>query len=94
MTDTTTRNAILREILSDRRRELHNEVQNRIRDERTDRLTDVGDDLEAADADIQGDIDVALLQMKAETFDPHQRGAVPAPRRPIRVLCRMRGRDF
>jgi hypothetical protein len=62
MTDTTTRNAILRKILSDRRREVCNEVQNRIRDGRTVRLTDVGDDLEVADADIQGDIDVALLR--------------------------------
>jgi DnaK suppressor protein len=68
MTDATTRNSILKRILSDCRRELHNEVQNRIRDGRTDRLTDVGDDLEAADADIQSDIDVALLQMKAETL--------------------------
>jgi DnaK suppressor protein len=67
MTDTN-RNAILRKILSDRRRELHHEIQNRLRDGRTDRLTDVGDDLEVADADIQGDIDVALLQMKAETL--------------------------
>jgi len=68
MTDATTRTAILREILSDRRRELYNDVQNRIRDGRTDRLMDVRDDLEAADADIQGDIDVALLQMRAETL--------------------------
>jgi DnaK suppressor protein len=68
MTDPTTRNAILREILSDRRRELHNEVHNRIRDGRTDRLMDVRDDLEAADADIQGDIDVALLQMRADAL--------------------------
>jgi hypothetical protein len=59
MTDTT-RNAILRTILSDRRRELQREIQNHIRDGRTDRLTDVGDDLEVADTDIQGDIDVAL----------------------------------
>jgi DnaK suppressor protein len=68
MTDITTRNAILREILRDRRRELHNDVQNRIHGGRIDRPTDVRDDLEAADADIQGDIDIALLQMRAETL--------------------------
>jgi hypothetical protein len=79
MTDGTTRNAILREILSDRRRELHNEVQSRIRDGRTDRPMDVRHDLEAPDADIHGEIDVALLQMRAETLT---RGAVPARRRP------------
>jgi DnaK suppressor protein len=67
MTDTTTRNAILREILSDRRRELHDDVRNRIRDGRTNRPTEVRDDLEACDADIREDIDVALLQMRAET---------------------------
>jgi DnaK suppressor protein len=68
MTDATTRNAILREILSDRRRELHNEVQNRIGDGRTDRQMGVRVDLDAADADIQGDTVVALLQMRAETL--------------------------
>ena len=68
MTDTTTRNANLRAILSDRRRELHHEVQTRIRDGRADRLTDVRDEVEAADADVQGDLDVALLQMRAETL--------------------------
>jgi len=68
MTDTTTWNALLREILSDRQRELHNEVKDRIREGLTDRLTDVRDDLETADADIQGDIDVALLQLRAETL--------------------------
>jgi len=68
MTDTTTRNAILREILTDRRRELHSEVQNRIRDGLTDQLIDVRDDVDAADAGIQSDIDAALLQMRAETL--------------------------
>jgi DnaK suppressor protein len=68
MTDTTTRTAILREILRDRRREVHEDVQSRIRDGRIHRPNDVGDDLDASDAEIQGDIESALLQMRAETL--------------------------
>ena len=68
MTETNGRNAILKQILNDRRRELHSDVHNRIRDGRTDRPTDVRDDLEACDADIQGDFDVVLVQMRTETL--------------------------
>lgn len=68
MTDPTTRNAELRQMLSERRREMQDEVQRRIRDGRTDRPKEVQDVLEHSDADIRGDIEFALLQMKAETL--------------------------
>ena len=54
-------------MLIGRRREMQSDVQSRIRARRTDRLKDVGDHLEESDADVQGDIDLALLQMRAET---------------------------
>lgn len=63
-----TRNAGLRQMLSDRRREMQDNVQSRIRDGRADRPNDVRDDLEVSDADIQGGIEFALLQMRAETL--------------------------
>jgi len=68
MTDTAIRNADLRRMLSERRREVQDEVQSRIRDGRTGRPQEVRDDLEHSDADLQGDIELALLQMRAETL--------------------------
>ena len=68
MTDTTMRNAGLRQMLSERRREMQDDVQSRIRDGRAERSNDVRDDLEVSDDDIQGDIEFALLQMRAETL--------------------------
>jgi DnaK suppressor protein len=68
MTDTTIRSADLRRMLSERRREIQDEVQGRIRDGRGGRQLDVRDALEHSDADSQGDIDLALLQIKAETL--------------------------
>ena len=68
MTETTTRHAELRHMLRERRREIQNEVQSRIRDGRTDRSNEVRDDLEVSDADIQGDIEFAVLQMRTETL--------------------------
>jgi RNA polymerase-binding transcription factor len=68
MPDTTIRTAHLKRMLSERRRELQDEVQNRIRGGRTDRSIEVGDDLERADTDVQGELEFALLQMRAETL--------------------------
>jgi DnaK suppressor protein len=68
MTDTATRNADLRQMLAERRRAIQDEVHTRIRDGRADRPHEVRDDLEDSDADIQGDLDLALLQMKAGTL--------------------------
>jgi hypothetical protein len=61
MTDIVARTADLREILRTRQRE----IQNDIRDGLTDPPNEVGDDIEQFYADIQGDIDVALLLMTA-----------------------------
>jgi DnaK suppressor protein len=55
-------------MLSERRRAIQNEVHGRIRDGRTDRPKEGRDDLELSDADIQSDVDLALLQMRAETL--------------------------
>ena len=68
MRDTTKRTAGLRQMLSARRHEMQNDVQGRIRDGRTDRSNEVRDDIEHSDADLQGDIELALLQMRAATL--------------------------
>jgi len=68
MTDAAMRNTGLRQMLSERRHEIQAEVQGRIRDGRTDRREGVRDDLEHCDADIQEAIELALLQMRAETL--------------------------
>jgi DnaK suppressor protein len=67
MNDTTIRNADLKQMLLDRRRELQDEVLRRIRDGR-DRSQDVRDEVEHSDAGIQGDIEFSLLQMRSETL--------------------------
>ena len=66
--NTTTRNADLRQILLERRRELQDDVQNRIRGGRIDQSHQVGDDVDKSDAHVQGDIQIALIQMRAETL--------------------------
>ena len=68
MTDTATRDAGLRQMLGERRRALQHDVQSRIRNGRSGRLIDGQDDLEQCDADIQDEIEFALLQMRAETM--------------------------
>ena len=68
MTKTSIRKADLRHILRERRREIQDEVQSRIRDGRTGRSIEVRDDLEHSDADIQGDIALSLLQMRTEAL--------------------------
>jgi DnaK suppressor protein len=68
MTDTAARTADLRKMLTDRRREMQDEVQRRMRDGRIDRPKEVLDVLEHSDADRSGDIEFALLQMRAETL--------------------------
>ena len=68
----TTRYADLKQILEDRRREIVSEVQGKIRDVRaegqTSKVNDVLDAGESSEADIQEDIEFALIQMKAETL--------------------------
>ena len=67
MTDAM-RNAGLKSMLSERRREIHDDVQRRIRDGRADRRADVGDDLEYSETGAQEDIELALTQIRAETL--------------------------
>ena len=54
MTDTAMRTADLKDMLSERRREIQDEVQSRIRDGCAGRPIEVRDDLEHADAGRQG----------------------------------------
>jgi DnaK suppressor protein len=62
----------LRSILEARRREMVSEVQEKIRDVRSEAagtpVNGVLDAAESSDADIQEDIELALIQMKAETL--------------------------
>jgi DnaK suppressor protein len=62
----------LKRILEERRREIMNEVQDRMRDVRSEgggQTVGVLDAAETSEADIQDDIEFALIQMKAETLN-------------------------
>ena len=63
----------LKQILEDRRREILSEVKGKIRDVRTEgsssKSNEVFDAGESSEADIQEDIEFALIQMKAETLN-------------------------
>jgi DnaK suppressor protein len=69
----TSRYEDLKRILEDRRREILSEVQGKIRDVRAEgtqnKSNEVFDAAESSDADIQEDIEFALIQMKAETLN-------------------------
>jgi DnaK suppressor protein len=67
-TTTAVRKTDLKQILLERRRAMQDQVQSRIRDGRADRANEVRDDLEHSDADSQGDLELALLQMRADTL--------------------------
>src|SRR3954469_20631430 len=66
------RYADLKLMLEDRRREILNEVQGKIRDQREEgtwgKANEVLDAGESSEVDIQEDIEFALIQMKAETL--------------------------
>ncbi len=91
---TSARYADLKKILEDRRREILSEVQDKIRDVRTEgntqKLNEVFDAGESSDTDIQEDIELALIQMKAETLQKIDVGARSARGRRVRALLRMR----
>src|SRR5687767_3530022 len=61
----------LKKMLEDRRRELMNEVQGKIRDARSEgtKEREVLDQGESSELDIQEEIEFALIQMKAETLN-------------------------
>jgi DnaK suppressor protein len=65
------RYAELTRILEERRREIMDQVQEKIRDVRTDSPNAEGvlDAAESSEADIQDEIEFALIQMKAETLN-------------------------
>src|SRR5262245_446169 len=66
------RYAELKQILEDRRRDILNEVQEKMRDVRSEGASGEGqgvlDAAETSEADIQDDIEFALIQMKSETL--------------------------
>ena len=64
----------LKQMLDARRRELQAEVQGKMRDVREEgtwggKLNDVLDAVESSEADIQEEIEFALIQMKSETLN-------------------------
>ena len=64
----------LRKMLDERRAQLHAEVQGKMRDVRAEgawggKLNEVLDAVESSEADIQEDIEFALIQMKSETLN-------------------------
>jgi len=68
------RYAELKQMLDARRRELQAEVQGKMRDVREEgtwggKLNDVLDAVESSEADIQEEIEFALIQMKSETLN-------------------------
>ena len=63
----------LKSIIEERRREIMDQVQEKIRDVRTEGANNpnqgVLDAVESSEADIQDDIEFALIQMKSETLN-------------------------
>jgi DnaK suppressor protein len=71
---TRTRYNELKQMLIERRREIQAEVQGKIRDAREEsawggKQTEVFDAVESSEADIQNDIEFALISMKSETLN-------------------------
>ena len=71
VTAKTSRYNELKKMLEDRRRDLMNDVQEKIRDVRAEGIKDrdVLDQGESSEVDIQDDIEFALIQMKSETLN-------------------------
>ena len=72
--ETGSRYSELKQMLDDRRRELQAEVQGKMRGVREEgswggKLNEVLDAVESAEADIQEDLEFALVQMKSETLN-------------------------
>jgi DnaK suppressor protein len=71
---TRSRYSELKQMLETRRREIQAEVQGKMRDVREEgtwggKLNEVLDAVESSEADIQEDIEFALIQMKSETLN-------------------------
>ena len=67
MKDTAARTADLRRLLNDRRREMQQDVEAGVRDNRADRPGAGRDTIDESDADFEGTLHLALLQMRSET---------------------------
>ena len=70
---TRSRYTELKKMLEDRRREIQAEVQGKMRDVRAEgtwgnKQGEVFDAVESSEADIQDDLEFALIQMKSETL--------------------------
>ena len=73
-TKATSRYQELKQMLEDRRREIQAEVQGKMRDVRAEgswgaKQNEVLDAVESSEADIQDEIEFALIQMKSETLN-------------------------
>jgi DnaK suppressor protein len=69
-----TRYSELKKMLQNRQREIQAEVQGKMRDVRSEgargsKVSEVLDAVESSEADIQDDIEFALIQMKSETLN-------------------------
>jgi DnaK suppressor protein len=69
-----TRYSELKKMLEDRQREIQAEVQGKMRDVRAEgawggKQSEVFDAVESSEADIQDDLEFALIQMKSETLN-------------------------
>ena len=87
----------LKQMLEERRREIQAEVQGKIRDVRAEASmggkNEVFDAVESSEADIQDDIEFALIQMKSETLNKINDALDPPRAGRLRQLLRMRRRD-
>jgi DnaK suppressor protein len=68
MTDTTQRNESLRQILHDRRRELKNDIDSRVRNGRAAQGSDGHDVVEQADTSAQAEVEYAFIEMQATSL--------------------------
>ena len=88
----------LKEMLEARRLEIIGEVQHKMRDARLEHAAsvtpNVRDEAESSEADIQGDIEFAVLQMKTENAPQNHGGDRPPGRGYLRVLLRVRCGDL
>ena len=62
-------NADLSGQLNERRRDVQDDVQVRLRNGRATRATEVRDQLDDSDANSQGDVDLRLIQMRTRTVN-------------------------
>ena len=94
----STRYSDLKQMLDDRRREIQAEVQGKMRDVREEgtwggKLNEVLDAVESAEADIQEDLEFALVQMKSETLNKINDALARLETGQLRQLLRLRRGD-